>query len=215
MFTPGNPKITSVWLATKEQALKAATSTLEDVVALIVATDASGNTIRGSGFLFTSKMYILTAAHVIREAATIQVKFKQSNWIPADFVRADPAFDIALIELSGNYKDMTHNLEYLQLAPESGPGAVVFCAGYFNDQLQCSEGLMTHSSDIHTIVVSNLTDRGTSGGPATGIGLKNLYGMIREDYGIVHHRTSIVPAWDIENFLRADPTGPQMEGFRL
>ena len=214
MFHPSNFTITNVFLATKEQALQDAHKFLKQVVGMITVTLADDLVKTGSAFFFCSSYYLLTAAHVVKEYRSISVMFPDFGNFDAKVIRLDERLDLALLKMT-DFEGQTHSLPYLKLAPECPPGKVAFCAGFYQSRFHCTEGMVTNSDDPHTIVVSNLSDNGTSGGPATGRLFRELLGVIREDYGTTHHRTALTPSWDVDNFLRADPSGPQMEIFRL
>ena len=54
----------------------------------------------GSGVLISNSGEILTAAHVVNNAETIEVKFLNGDIIPAKVVRSAPTADIAIIKIS-------------------------------------------------------------------------------------------------------------------
>jgi S1-C subfamily serine protease len=214
MITTSNAQLGPIWPFSKTQAMKAANEILGEVTACVMATDSQGNVTQGSGFLINNQFYLLTAAHVVKGAVNIKVKFQGSGILNSQVIRHDEWLDLALIFIP-YLPTQNHQLPYMKLAPETAVGDVVFCGGYVNQTFQLSDGVLTHSDNVHRLIVSNLSDNGTSGGPVVGQGLRNLYGVIREDYGQTHHRTSVIPAWDVDNFLKTDPNGPQMEGFKF
>jgi hypothetical protein len=117
---------------------------------------------------------------------------------------------LALLELVG-FENQAHSLPYLKLAPMVEVGSVIFCAGYYQNTFRCTEGIVTHSNDAQTLVITNKADRGTSGGPAVGLNLRKLIGIIRQHFGEYHHRTDLIPYINVDNFLRMYANGPQIE----
>lgn len=214
MFEPSKLTLTNVFLATKEEALQDANNFLKQVVGMLTVTRTDDLVKTGSAFFFCNAFYLLTAAHVVEKAHSISVIFPNYGKFEVKVLRLDARFDLALLQMI-EFDKQTHSLPYLKLAPECPPGKLAFCAGFYESRFHCTEGMVTNSDDPHTIVVSNLSDNGTSGGPATGRLFRELIGVIREDFGTTHHRTALIPAFDVDNFLRADPNGPQMEVFRL
>jgi hypothetical protein len=214
MFQPTNFTLTNVFLATKEQALQDAHKFLKQVTGFVTVNRIDNTVKTGSAFFFCNSFHLLTAAHVVQDASSISVTFPDHGIFNATVIRSDTRLDLALLHMT-ELEGQMHSLPYLKLAPECPPGTIAFCAGFYQSRLHCTEGIVTNSDDPHTIVVSNLSDNGTSGGPSTGRLFRNLLGVIREDFGTTHHRTALIPALDVDHFLRADPNGPQMEVFRL
>ena len=59
----------------------------------------------GSGVLISDTGLILTAAHVVNDAETIEVKFFNGEVIPATVIRSSPVADVAAIKVSKMPKD--------------------------------------------------------------------------------------------------------------
>lgn len=131
----------------------------------------------------------MTCKHVVKDAVKVTVYgFEAKVAAESD----DVDLEVWTVK---NYENQTHKLPYLQLAPQVEIGDVVFCSGFFN---HFSDVTVSRSDDPHIIVVTNHTDHGTSAGPAIGKGLRVLFGVIREDNEISHHRTSLIHPSDIE-----------------
>jgi hypothetical protein len=214
MFQPTNFTLTNVFLATKEQALQDAHKFLKQVTGLVKVNRIDDTVKTGSAFFFCNTFHLLTAAHVVQDARSVSVMFPDCGTFNATVIRSDERLDLALLHMTG-FEGQMHSLPYLKLAPECPPGTIAFCAGFYQSRFHCTEGIVMNSDDPHTIVVSNLSDNGTSGGPSTGRLFRELLGVIRGDFGTTHHRTALTPVLDVDHFLRADPTGPQMEVFHL
>lgn len=75
---------------------------LEKSTVLIASSDRSGKGGIGSGFVASEEGLIVTNYHVIssyRQGATIAVRFKDSEFLPAEVVAEDPANDLALLRI--------------------------------------------------------------------------------------------------------------------
>jgi serine protease Do len=68
-----------------------------DSIVLIGVTSRSGQGGQGSGFVFRDN-YIVTNAHVVSNASTVQVRFSKGQWRSASVVGTDPSSDLAVIE---------------------------------------------------------------------------------------------------------------------
>jgi S1-C subfamily serine protease len=72
---------------------------------------SSGSTIRrfharasGSGFIYRSNGLIITNAHVVSNASSIQVVFQNGDRVPAKVYAIDPDVDLALVKVDGYAK---------------------------------------------------------------------------------------------------------------
>lgn len=70
-----------------------------DSVVLIKVTTAAGRGGQGSGFVFRDD-YVVTNAHVVSDAETVQVRFTEGQWRSASVVGTDPSSDLAVIQVS-------------------------------------------------------------------------------------------------------------------
>ena len=55
---------------------------------------------RGTGMIIDSEGHILTNYHVVRGAATIEVRLASGRWCPAELIGTDPEMDLAVIRIS-------------------------------------------------------------------------------------------------------------------
>ncbi len=62
----------------------------------------------GSGVLITPECHILTAAHLVADAANIQVKTQDGKFIEAEIVFSEVEADIALIRFAEAHSDLPH-----------------------------------------------------------------------------------------------------------
>jgi hypothetical protein len=103
---------------------------------------SSGLTASGTGFFISKEGYLLTAAHVVQNAATIQV-FWQSKVLSAQQVFIDKELDLAVLKVRG-----TDLFPALPLAGSSDikTGDTVFTVGFPQIQIQGAESKYTDGS---------------------------------------------------------------------
>jgi len=123
----------------------------------------------GTGFFITADGYLLTAYHVVGDAAAVQV-LVGDGLKPAKVVRADGANDIALLKVEG--------AGFAALAVQSSRGVKVgqdvFTLGFPNIQIQGTEAKYTQGNisslsgmgdDPRLFQISAAIQPGNSGGP--------------------------------------------------
>ena len=123
----------------------------------------------GTGFFITADGYLLTAYHVVKEAAALQV-WTEGRLIPAQLVRVDVANDIALLKLDG----LTVAALPVISSRDVRTGLDVFTLGFPNIQLQGTEVKYTQGNissltgagdDPRLFQISVPVQPGNSGGP--------------------------------------------------
>jgi S1-C subfamily serine protease len=230
------PTISASFGAAKEQFIKDAISILKYITGRVDVEKKDGTIVHGSCFFYSDTFHLLTCSHVIKDAAKIQVCvlyfvfiISILNFLQVFFPVEEKSYPakvvadgrtlltsvdltVLLLEVPGMTK---HNLPYVQLNPRCDQGTVVFCAGFAVDGgFHVSDGMVSRSDDPHRLVITSLTGEGLSGGPCVGRGYRNLLGVIACDFGITHHRTEVIPYFDVDNFLQQYPNLPQIERFR-
>ncbi len=74
----------------------------------------------GTGFLVTDLGHLVTAAHVVRDARHVQVRFADADpWLPATVVHTDTTSDLALLQLDAQAAS-DHGRHPLYLAAGAG-----------------------------------------------------------------------------------------------
>jgi hypothetical protein len=154
----------------------------------------------------------LTCKHITQDSTRILV-YDNFGVCQEAVVAAESKHDIAVL-LFSSLKDKYHDLPYFLLAPQAVPGDTVFSGGFHQKQLHVSDGVITNSNDPHVIAITNGTN-GTTGGPAVGKAIRNLYGIIKEDYNDTRHQTLLIHYVDIDNFLQDFPDVPQIRVHRM
>jgi TPR repeat protein len=123
----------------------------------------------GTGFFITADGYLLTAYHVVKDAAAVQV-FTSKGLTPAKVVRADAANDIALMKV----EDMGFEALEIQPSRDVKVGQEIFTMGFPNIQLQGMEAKYTQGNinslsgigdDPRLFQISAAVQLGNSGGP--------------------------------------------------
>ncbi len=131
----------------------------------------------GSGVIVSKEGHVLTNNHVIDGMTTITVQLTDGREIPARFIGADPATDIAVLQIN------VPNLTPLPLADSEKVrvGQVVFAIGNpFGLQETVTQGIISargrramSDSDVEFLQTDAAVNQGNSGGP-----LINLRGEI-------------------------------------
>ena len=87
------------------------------------------NLTKGTGFLFSSKDYIITNWHVVKGAGSIEVKFPDGEVIKAKVLAKDSQNDIAVLKLSQSPSTQIPDLNFGN-SSKVRPGDKVFTIGY-------------------------------------------------------------------------------------
>ncbi len=152
---------------------------MDSVVSLRVMR--AGGTGQGTGFIYDSDGHIVTNHHVVRNAETVQVMFREGEWRQADVVGEDVYSDLAVLEVD----DAPNYVEDLDLAPTNPEtGEVVMALGNpFGLQETITHGIVSgvnrsmDTADDFQIPDTVQTDApinpGNSGGP-----LVNKQGLV-------------------------------------
>ncbi len=124
----------------------------------------------GSGFFITKDGYLLTDFHVVKEAAKIEVKYKNRGALPAQVIAVDTVNDLALLKVAG--ADFTPLAISRKNSADLGDS--VFTIGFPNIQMQGVEPKYTDGKisslagmqdDPSEYQISVPVQPGNSGGP--------------------------------------------------
>ena len=127
----------------------------------------------GSGFLIWQSDKVLTAHHVIKDAARISVRFPDGRHFAADVVSRDPGNDLAVLKLRGFSPSDERGLRVL-LETAVAPGEEIHVLGYplggilgsrpsiVSGQVSASVGLRNAENQFRITAPIN---PGNSGGP--------------------------------------------------
>lgn len=122
----------------------------------------------GTGFLIDAKGYLVTNAHVVKDAKTIIVQSKGQEYT-AVLVRADAARDIAILKIDDeDFKPFT-SLPYGFKKNGADLGEQIFTLGFPRDEIVYGEGYMSASTgyngDTMSCQIAVAANPGNSGGP--------------------------------------------------
>jgi S1-C subfamily serine protease len=134
----------------------------------------------GTGFMITEDGFLLTNYHVVEDGSRIVVKM-QDRELPARFIKADKANDLALLKVSGSFRP-------LAIAPSRAVqlGEAVFTVGFPNPDVQGVDPKLTRG-DVNSLAgmkddprhfqISVPTQPGNSGGPLVNLA-GNVVGVV-------------------------------------
>ncbi|GAC1426744.1 MAG: hypothetical protein NVSMB7_03350 [Chitinophagaceae bacterium] len=122
----------------------------------------------GTGFLIDAKGYLVTNAHVVKDAKTIIVQNKGQEF-RAILVRSDAARDLAILKIDDeDFKPFT-NLPYGFKKTGADLGEQIFTLGFPRDEIVYGEGYMSASTgyngDTMSCQIAVAANPGNSGGP--------------------------------------------------
>ena len=163
----------------------------------------------GSGCLMsTDQIHVLTCMHVVDLSARYAVSYCDSKRVLVSVVATSTADDLAVLRLNEPIEG--GDRPYFRLALPDGKH-VSFCAGFRENSLRVTKGNIIAS--VNRIILTNITDHGASGGPATCSVLRGLIGIVKDNAdAIAHIATGVIPSWKIYEFLkRNEKVVPQME----
>ena len=139
------------------------------------------NTGQGTGFIISNQGYIVTNAHVLVGASKINAITYEQNTINANFIGFDGTFDIALLQIPGDYKTLKlADSDKVQIGEK-----VIAIGNPLGLQFSISQGIVSgvHRTGINEIDAYIQTDAalnpGNSGGPLVNkqgevIGINNF-----------------------------------------
>jgi TPR repeat protein len=129
-------------IALAQQKAKEFVATRENTSKKDKESISSGLTVSGTGFFISKEGYLLTASHVVQNAATIQV-FWQGKTLLAQKVFSDKEHDLAVLKVQG-----TDSFPALPLlgSSEVKTGDAIFTLGFPQIQIQGAEPKYTDGS---------------------------------------------------------------------
>jgi S1-C subfamily serine protease len=134
----------------------------------------------GTGFFITQDGYLLTNAHVVKNADKIEVKTK-SQTCTAEIIKTDIVNDIAILKVNGSFDSLP-----LATSQSSNLGDSVFTIGFPDPELQGIEPKLTDGKissiaglrdDPRYFQISLPVQPGNSGGPLVD-SMGNVVGIV-------------------------------------
>ncbi len=137
-------------------------------IALVIAVNAEGKAFgTGSGFVFSKKNILVTCNHVIKDVASIFIKFPDSEIIAAKVVVRDEEHDLALLKFDDEKRDPLKMIEISSIKE----GMSVLFSGYplSMQDLTTHQGILSAiTKDITgatTYLIDGTVNSGNSGCP--------------------------------------------------
>ena len=161
----------------------------------------------GSGFVISSDGYILTNYHVIEDATSVTVTFKDGKEYPAKIVGSEQDNDLAVLKIDatglapvvlGNSSDLTVGQQVAAIGNPLGEMTFSETVGYvsaLDKPLTMSDGTI-----INVLQTDCAINSGNSGGP-----LFNMYGQVIGITNAKYSRSSTSTAPSIEGICFAIP----------
>ncbi|MEP6747854.1 MAG: serine protease [Bacteroidota bacterium] len=122
----------------------------------------------GTGFLIDAKGYLVTNAHVVKDAKTIIVLSKGQEY-KAVLVRSDLERDLAILKIEDNDFKPFSSLPYGFRKTGADLGEQIFTLGFPRDEIVYGEGYMSASTglngDTMSCQITVAANPGNSGGP--------------------------------------------------
>ncbi|GAB1467985.1 hypothetical protein MASR2M64_06810 [Candidatus Cloacimonadota bacterium] len=130
----------------------------------------------GTGFLLSTKGYIVTNLHVVKDALNIYVVDHNSNKnrLNATIIVSDTNNDLCILKVEGLSLDTTKALPYGFDVTLNRTGESVFCMGYpltqaMGNEIKVTNGIISavtgYQGDVSCYQVSTPVQPGNSGGP--------------------------------------------------
>ena len=122
----------------------------------------------GTGFLIDAKGYLVTNAHVIKDAKTIIVQSRGQEF-KAAVVRVDTERDLAILKIDDSEFKPIGSLPYGFKKSGADLGEQIFTLGFPRDEIVYGEGYMSASTgfngDTMSCQIAVAANPGNSGGP--------------------------------------------------
>ena len=164
----------------------------------------------GSGFLISTDGKILTAAHVVSDAASIKVRFANGKYAKAIVLRADERRDVAVLQVKDVELVKGRQPLVLSNSPLREGQPVLVMGGAFGLPISTSSGIISavdvklSSFSKHSYVLTDAaTNPGSSGGPMLneqGL-VVGLISKIFSKTGTFSGTAIALPATELTRFL--------------
>jgi len=122
----------------------------------------------GTGFLIDARGYLVTNAHVIKNAKTIIVQSKGQEF-KASLIKVDTERDLAILKIDDNEFKPFASLPYGFKKSGADLGEQIFTLGFPRDEIVYGEGYMSASTgyngDTMSCQIAVAANPGNSGGP--------------------------------------------------
>jgi S1-C subfamily serine protease len=180
----------------------------------------------GTGFAITSNGIIATNYHVIKDAASINIRGVAGNFsktYSAKVITEDKNNDLALVQISDNSFSSLGTIPYILPNRSCDVGTSVFCLGYplistMGEEVKLTNGIINSKSgfqgDITTYQVSTPVQPGNSGGPLFD-DRGNLIGIINSKLTGTENVSYAIKVSYLLNLIDLMPTTPDLQAQSL
>jgi S1-C subfamily serine protease len=123
----------------------------------------------GTGFIIDPKGYMVTSAHVLKDAKKVYVQNQDGEDFLAEIIHLDASSDIALLKINDLDFKATKQLPYGFAKTSTDLSAPVYTLGYPKDEIVYNEGYLSAKSgldgDTLSYQLAISANPGNSGGP--------------------------------------------------
>jgi S1-C subfamily serine protease len=123
----------------------------------------------GTSFLVEGKGYLLTNAHVIKDAKTVIVQNNKGQVFKVDIIMVDKDRDLAILKIDDHDFQPYENLPYGFKKTGAELGEEIFTLGFPRDEIVYGEGYMSaktgYMGDSMSCQIAIAANPGNSGGP--------------------------------------------------
>jgi serine protease Do len=123
----------------------------------------------GTAFLIDGKGYLITNAHVIRDARHIVLQSNKGQELNVDTVFVDNVRDLAILKIKDSSYKPFDNLPYGFRKSGADLGEQIFTLGFPKDEIVYGEGYMSaktgYNGDTMSCQIAVAANPGNSGGP--------------------------------------------------
>jgi S1-C subfamily serine protease len=125
--------------------------------------------IGGTGFLIDGKGYLVTSAHVVRNASSVIVQNNKGQEFNTKIIHIDPNADLAILKIDDQDFKPISSLPYGISKSGIDLGEPIFTLGYPRDEIVYGEGYMSaitgFEGDTLACQIAVAANPGNSGGP--------------------------------------------------
>jgi serine protease Do len=133
-----------------------------------VLTEDAHFTSGGTGFLIDAKGYLVTNAHVVKNATLVEVQNSKGDY-SARIIHVDPVADLAFLKIEDSSFKPSSTLPYSISKGVTDLAEEIFTLGYPRDEIVYGQGYMSaktgYEGDTLTCQIAVAANPGNSGGP--------------------------------------------------
>jgi serine protease Do len=162
----------------------------------------------GTGFLISSKGYVLTSYHLIKNADSVFVENEQLGRVKAQKIFEDKKYDMALLKIEEESAKFLGRIPYMMKKKNAEIGEKIFTLGFPREDIVFGEGSISSASgyegDTLAYQISIPVNPGNSGGPLLDE-QGNLIGIISGKHKGADASNFAIKSGYIKEFLNIYP----------